>query len=173
MARKHHVRKHKNESGWITAAGVALVILGVLGLLALESTATAFFTIFGIVLSASGISLIIAGILMKGKNTEIPALGIGILYLVVGLIIAIFPSSVVSFLALILGVYFVISGIAKMAGWYKDEDSRAIMVLSGILDFLFGTLILIGWPASSEVLMGILISLELIFMGFGLMSMKE
>ena len=169
MARKHH-KKEVDKNMALSAIGVILVILGILGLFAVESVASAFFIAMGIILSVSGVALIVAGISLKGQNSEFPAIGMGILYLIVGLLLAIFPSSVVAFLALMLGIYFIIAGIAKIVGWYKEESNRAAMILFGIIDFLFGSLILVGWPNHSDVLMGILISIELIFMGMALMK---
>ncbi len=52
-----------------------------------------------------------------------------------------------------------------MSARQLNKDVRGIVILAGIVTSLVGLVVLIGWPANSFVVLGVLLGLDLLFWG--------
>lgn len=70
-------------------------------------------------------------------------------------------------LTLFLSVMLFASGIVRVAAYFslKDREGAIWLLADGILTVLLGTLIYLGWPASSHWAVGTLVGVALIFNG--------
>lgn len=70
-------------------------------------------------------------------------------------------------LALFLGVMLFASGVVRVAAYFslKDREGAIWLLADGILAVLLGTLVYLGWPASSHWAVGTLVGVALIFNG--------
>src|SRR5215813_1029496 len=148
--------------------GIVLIVAGafVLGDLAL---ATLISTIFiGAMAIAAGVFEIVHSFWTKGWGGFLWQILLGLAYIVIGLVLFTQPAGGALALTWVLGVVFVVSGIARMyvsirnwaqAGW--------LLLISGLLGILVGLYILIGWPATGLWVIGFLLGIDLLFHGLG------
>lgn len=103
----------------------------------------------------AGISCILSGLTslynyLKRDGAKLFALSIvfAILYFCLGLILIIFPSRVVSFVTICLGLYLLVKGALKIdyALWFRkgEEDSWKVTLASGILLIVIAIILLIN-----------------------------
>ncbi len=87
--------------------------------------------------------------------------GIGGLYLVTR------PDVGLLSLTLFLAVMLVASGVFRVAAYFglRDREGALWLLADGILTILLGTLVYLGWPASSHWAVGTLVGVTLIFNG--------
>ena len=148
--------------------GIVLIVAGafVLGDLAL---ATLISTIFiGAMAIAAGVFEIVHSFWTKGWGGFLWQILLGLAYIVIGLVLFTQPAGGALALTWVLGVVFVVSGIARIyvsirnwahAGW--------LLLISGLLGILVGLYILIGWPATGLWVIGFLLGIDLVFHGLG------
>ena len=60
---------------------------------------------------------------------------------------------------------FVTGLIRIYVGTHLNKDVRTIVVLAGVVTSLVGLVVLIGWPANSLAILGVLLGLDLLFWG--------
>lgn len=152
--------------GWLLVLGVALVVLGLIALtFSLASTlATVVFL---------GVLLLIAGGFEIGNAFRHRMAGgfwlhlfTGILDLVCGAILLAFPGAGAAGITLLLAVFFLVGGpVRAIASLAMRLPNRGWAVLSGLIDFALGLMLLFSWPDSALWLLGTLVGIGLIFRG--------
>jgi len=148
--------------------GGALVVLGLIALsyVMIASIATAL--LLGGLLVASGVAQIAAAIAYWRRRGGGFALGIllGGLCIVAGLSCLVSPAASLAALTLILGGYFIATGIARVWICFRERfPGWGWGVVSALAEFLLGTLTLAGWPSTSLILLGALLGIQLILSG--------
>jgi uncharacterized membrane protein HdeD (DUF308 family) len=83
---------------------------------------------------------------------------LGLISLVAGALIIAHPLFNLAFLTLLLGAYFIGSGIARL---FESRES-SWMVASGILGILLGIIVLAGWPGTSAFTIGLLVGINVL-----------
>jgi uncharacterized membrane protein HdeD (DUF308 family) len=152
---------------WLTATGVLSMVVGVVALAvpAAASVATSIFI---------GWVLVFAGIVMSAQtfsrsSAERSTLAFvnGLLTLLVGLYIVIFPLSGTVTLTFTLALWFFAIGVlevyAAIRAW--GEPMSAIFGFSGALSGLLGALIVAELPSSAGWAIGLLVGINLILFG--------
>ncbi len=154
-----------------------LVLVGVLsliaGFVALVFPLPASLTVTAFV----GASLLIVGILGAIAAAR-EALGsdriwgvlTGIATALLGLILFAWPVEGATTLTIIAGVVFLASGIFELIlGWGLPVPSwKWAVVLSGALSLILGVLVLAGLPGTAAIVPGLLLAVELLSYGWGL-----
>lgn len=155
--------------GWFLGYGVVLVLLGMLAIGA--STLT---TLVSIMILA--FFLIIGGIIIffdsfrywksQWSGFFLHAV-MGILYFIIGCMLIKNPVAGALSLTVLLGMFFIIVGIFKIIeamvvklpywGW---------RLLSGVLSLILGGLILMRWPHSGLIVIGLFIGIDLLMTGW-------
>ena len=82
------------------------------------------------------------------------------------------PLKGVIALTAILGIYFLASGIFRLAYSFQlaGPGSRGVSLFNAVISIVLGALVLSGWPESSLFLLGIFLGIDLIFFGFFLLT---
>ncbi len=151
-------------------AGTLLIVLGAIGiflpnLVALETT----LLVSGLLL-VGGIFWLIHSVKYRSKEwTEWlkPAL-----LLVIGGLMAFYPMTGIATIGLLLATYLLIDAYSSFIMAYALRHNKGWfwMAFNGLTSFVLATLFLIGWPASSLWLVGLFISISLLFDGIALFS---
>jgi len=95
----------------------------------------------------------------------------GLVSVVLGVMLIARPLDGVVALTVAVGVLFFVSGLLRLvAGFRMDNGYRWVVVLSGIFSLLLGVFVLVGVPASAAITLGILLAVELIFVGTSLIA---
>ena len=155
------------KSGWIVALGVVYVVAGIIALGSVVLATVATVWVVGIMMLISGAAEVINAFQIKSWGKVLLWLLLGVLYIVAGFIVFENPLLAAALLTLFLGCALIVSGVMRiMLGFYMKSEMPWIgVVLSGVITFLLGLIILIHWPVSSLYVLGIFLGIDLIFAG--------
>ena len=157
------------KSGWIVALGVVYLIAGfiALGSVAMATVASVFFV--GIMMILAGVVEIVNAFQVKSWGKFILWLLLGVLYVVAGFAAFENPLLAAAVLTLVLGVALIVSGFMRiiLAFGMKEGMPWMWIVLSGVITFLLGAIILAHWPVSSVYVLGLFLGIDLVFAGVG------
>jgi uncharacterized membrane protein HdeD (DUF308 family) len=153
------------------AQGIALIVLGLLAI-ALPNIATLAVEIL------VGWLFFIGGVfraLSVWQSRQMPGFGgsllSSLLAVLLGLILIFRPMAGVLTLTMVLIAIFIIEGIAAIVVAVQHRDhlkSWGWMLFSGIIDLLLAWLIWQGWPSSAAWAIGLLVGINLAFLGLSL-----
>ncbi len=97
----------------------------------------------------------------------------GLITLFSGILVLVHPIFGLSFLTLLLTIYFFADGCIKIAAAYKHRYGRGWFLTSGILSFLLAYLIWINWPLSGALAIGVLVGINFVFTGLTLLATRK
>ena len=143
--------------------GVAALGIGIFFVASPNETLATFTAIAGIFLLVDGVLAIIASIFGKGEGRGLVAL-IGVLSVIAGLILIRQPFGTLAVFALIVGVWFVVAGIARLVAAFSTPEGRGGNVAIAIIDLLAGIVIL-AWPDLGLATFAVIIGIVLIVRG--------
>lgn len=156
------------RSGWFTALGILMIILGVIAIGAPFMTGVAVNLLVGWLLIISGIAHGIHAFKATGWRGVVMQALCGLLYLGVGVVMVMNPVAGLLALTMTVLVYFIVSGIFKIILAIRVEElpQRGWVTLSGILSLALAIYIGAQFPASAMWLIGLLFGIEMIFSGW-------
>lgn len=90
-----------------------------------------------------------------------------ILSLVFGVLLILFPAAGVISLTLLLMIFFIAEGIAKIVFGIQLRHTRTWgwFIFNGILALIMGFIIWAGWPGTAFWVLGLLVGINMIFFG--------
>ena len=128
----------------------------------------------------AGWLILVAGILhaarafrmMKAPGFSATLLS-GVLGIACGCLLLFYPLSGVLTLTVLLGIYFVLSGLTKVALSFQMRPlpNWGFLFVDGLISLLIAGLIWGEWPLSASWFLGTLIGIYLIFFGLSLIAM--
>ncbi len=128
---------------------ITAVITGIFGLILLfmpDLTNKVVGILVGIIFLVSGVNAIYKYFHRDGAKLYSLNIIFGVLYAVLGVVIIVYPFSVMTFVTICLGLYLIVSGAVKAnyAFWLKrgNEDTWLITLASGIMLVIFGILVM-------------------------------
>ena len=95
-----------------------------------------------------------------------------VLLLVVGGLMLVYPVTGVATLGLLLAIYLLMDAFGSFALAQSIHPAKGWgwMAFNGVISALLAALFLIGWPATSIWLVGLYVSISLIFDGWSLVT---
>ncbi|MDQ2918215.1 MAG: DUF308 domain-containing protein [Casimicrobiaceae bacterium] len=153
--------------GWSILWGILLIIIGILALLMPEIAALATALTLAWLLVFAGIIEIVHAFQTRRRRGFGWKLVAGIVTLVLGLIILLFPVAGIATLALWIGAFLFAGGIIRLILAFRLRPVKGWVwvLIDGILSIIIGGLIAWGWPASSIPFIGLLAGFWLLFSG--------
>jgi len=153
--------------GWILALGMILIVLGVLALGSVVYMTLASVVFLGVLLMVGGVVQIVhAHSAKKWSGVFLYILG-GILYLIIGMMVAANPGAGALALTLLLGVVFMVGGLFRIfSSLIVRYENWGWVLLSGVITLILGILIWRQWPSSALWVIGLFIGIDLIFYGW-------
>ena len=153
--------------GWSIFWGILLIVIGILALLMPEIAALATALTLAWLLVFAGIIEIVHAFLTRRRRGFGWKLVAGIVTLVLGLIILLFPVAGIATLALWIGAFLFAGGIIRLILAFRLRPVKGWVwvLIDGILSIIIGGLIAWGWPASSIPFIGLLAGFWLLFSG--------
>jgi uncharacterized membrane protein HdeD (DUF308 family) len=152
--------------------GVAAIVLGCIAILvpAVASVGTAIF--IGWLLLFVGIVMVAGAFSAHSIGTLVLRMIWAILTVIVGLWLIVEPHNGTLTLTLVLGIYFLFMGLTRttIAFIARGEPNAGLLGLSGIAGILIGVLVLAKFPSSADWAIGLLVGIDLIFIGWTLTS---
>src|SRR4029450_9956907 len=125
--------------------------------------------VVGIMMSIVGIIQVINAFQVRDSNQRLLSLFLGALYIIAGLVTFESPLLAAQVLTIILGAALITSGVVRivLAFSMKEGLSWIWIVVSGVITFCLGILILARWPASSVYALGLFLGIDMVFAGAG------
>ena len=95
----------------------------------------------------------------------------GILYFVFGILLILFPIAGIFSLTVLLTIFFIAEGIAKIILGIQLRPFRrwGWFLLNGFLALIIAYIIWSGWPGTAFWVLGLLVGINMIFFGISLM----
>ena len=154
--------------GWFVALGVLMIALGVfaLGDVVAVTLASVFF--IGAMLLVGGIFQIIHAFMVRGWEAFTWQLLGGVLYVIGGLLIMDEPLQGSLVVTLFLVAVLIVGGVVRVTIGLRHRDMQGwwLLLLGGAVSLIVGVLLFLQLPWSGLWVLGTLIAIELIFMGF-------
>ena len=154
--------------GWLLAAGIALVVLGVVALSVPCFVGLAMEVFLGWLLVIGGVLQGVQAFRTRGWGGFFFAVLSAALYIVAGVLLLGNPMWGLIAMTLLLAVFFVVEGIFKiiMALTLRPMPNWGWILVTGILAVLIGILIWSEWPSSAGWVIGLFVGIEMIFTGW-------
>ncbi len=156
----------------LMAVGVLAIFVGCVAIVvpAVASVATAVF--IGWILVIAGAFLVAGAFAAHSLGTVLWRLLWAFLTVIVGLWLIVEPHNGTLTLTLVLGIYFLLMGITRIAVAFSARGQRnaGLLGLSGLAGLLIGILVLAKFPSSADWAIGLLVGIDLIFAGWTLTS---
>lgn len=105
----------------------------------------------------------------------IGSLVISILYLIFGILLILFPVAGIFSLTVLLILFFIAEGIAKIILGIQLRPFRrwGWFILNGVLALIMAFIIWSGWPGTAFWVLGILVGINMIFFGISLIFLAQ
>jgi len=149
---------------WLPALfGVVTLGVGLFFVVSPHETLSTFTVIAGIFLLVDGVLAIFGSIFDEGDGRGLLAL-IGVLSAIAGLVLIKKPFDTLVAFTLILGVWFVVTGVVRFVVALAAPDGRGGNIVTAILDVIAGIVIL-SWPDLGLSTLAVIIGVVLIVRG--------
>ena len=153
--------------GWFLALGVIALIGGVFAILVPVAASISAAILAGWALLFGAVSRLVAVFRADRMSERLTHLALGLLYLLAGLYLLLFPVSGTITLTVVLVAYFLASGAVQLASAIqtRGSDNTAWRALLGVVSIVLGVMIWTDLPSSATWAIGLLIGIQLIFAG--------
>lgn len=152
---------------WFLALGVIALIGGMFAILAPVAASISAAILAGWALLFGAVSRLFAGFRADRTSERITHLALGLLYLVTGLYLLLFPVSGTITLTIVLVAYFLASGAVLLVSAVQTwgSDSTAWRAFLGLLSIVLGVMLWADLPSSATWAIGLLLGIQLVFAG--------
>jgi uncharacterized membrane protein HdeD (DUF308 family) len=152
---------------WFLALGVIALIGGAFAILVPVAASISAAILAGWALLFGAVSRLFAVFRADRTSERLTHLALGLLYLMAGLYLLLFPVSGTITLTIVLVAYFLASGAVILASAVQTwgSDNTAWRVFFGLLSIVLGLMIWADLPSSAAWAIGLLIGIQLIFAG--------
>ena len=163
----------RQRSGWIIAFGAVLVGLGALAFSSVFAATLISVYFVGLSMMAAGLAEMIMGFQAKSWSRFFLWVILGAVYAVAGVFAVLNPLLAAGVLTLVLGASLVATGLLRIFLAFQMRAGSAWLwvVVSGAITAMLGCMILAQWPASSIYVLGLFLSIDLVFTGVGWISL--
>lgn len=156
----------------LLAVGIVAILVGCVAIVvpAVASVGTAIF--IGWVLVIAGAFLVAGAFAAHTIGSVLWRLLWALLTVIVGLWLILEPHNGTLTLTLVLGIYFLIMGVTRIAVAFagRGQGGAGLVGLSGFAGLLIGILVLAKFPSSADWAIGLLVGIDLIFAGWSITS---
>jgi len=157
--------KLKEFSTLSIISGIILAIAGFLAIIHPIAGSLAFVVFLGALFIAVG--LVQCYTTFKAHQKSAGAWFKALLLLITGILLLIWPVSGIAAVAILFAAYFFIDGFAsfQMSLDLKPLKGWWMAALNGVLSFLLGIIMIIGWPFSAPFTVGIIVGVSFLMDG--------
>jgi uncharacterized membrane protein HdeD (DUF308 family) len=153
------------------AEGIVMLVLGLLAIAVPEVASLAIAILIGWLFFVGGIFRTMSVLRHRGMPGFAWSLLTAALAIVLGLVLLLRPIAGVLTLTIALVVFFVVEGVAAILLAVEHRQhlpSWGWVLLSGLVDLLLAYLIWDGWPSSAGWAIGLLVGINMVFVGLSL-----
>jgi len=167
-AMREAVSETRTKWGWFVALGILLLIFGGIALGNLFIATVASVYLVGTLMLVGGIVEIIHSFGVKTWGGFFWWLLSGLLYAVAGFLAFYNPLLASAVLTFLLAVSLIASGLLRLWIGIRNRHERGWgwIVAGGVVSIIAGLIIASGWPVNSLWVLGLFLSIDLIFQGW-------
>ena len=155
-------------NSWSVILGAVLIVLGVIAMFAPMFATFTLIKLMGWLLILAAIEQGIHAYQARGEGGVFWKVALAVLYAVVAILLLRRPVSGAMAATAILGVLFLLDGIAEIAlgiSTRREGGRSGWLFAGGVMSLLFGGIILRSFPVSALWVLGLLVGVRLIFKG--------
>jgi uncharacterized membrane protein HdeD (DUF308 family) len=155
--------------------GIVAIVIGCFAILLPELFSLGAAVFIGCVLVLASAFLTAAAFTAHGVGSLLARLAWSLLTFLVGLWLIIEPHNGTLTLTLVLGIYFLLMGLSRIAVAFmgRGTPNAGWVGLSGVCGLIIGVLVLVKFPSSADWAIGLLVGIDLIFAGWTLISVAQ
>ena len=153
--------------------GIVLIILGVCVLAAPLAAGTITVLLVGGLMALAGLVECVHAFRTTALLSRVIWLLVGFATLLCGALVMAHPILGLSFLTILLTIYFFMDGLMKIAAAFHFAAYRGWFITNGLLSFLLAYLIGSNWPLSGGWAIGVLVGINFIFTGIMALAVGE
>lgn len=165
------LKQLRSRWGWFVGIGILLLLLGALAFIYVIAATLASVVFIACLMIFAGLAqLIHAWSIRPWANFLLWSLS-GVLYLAAGVFALINPVAGAVILTVLLGGSLIALGSLRLWLWFQNRAQVGWqwLALSGLFSLLAGLLIAIGWPENSLFILGLILAIDLLFQGWGVL----
>jgi len=157
--------KLKEFSTLSIITGIIMALAGFLAILHPVAGSLAFIILLGSLFIASG--LVQAFITFKAHQKSLGAWFKVIMLIITGILLLVWPGSGIAAVAILFAAYFFVDAFAsfQMALDLKPLKGWGLAALNGMLSFILGIVMLIGWPFNAPFTVGVIVGVSFLMDG--------
>jgi len=161
------------QMGYSMMTGIVLAIFGVIAIATPAVAGTAVVMVIGVVLLVAGVVQFVQGFCEESWSSKLLTMVLGLLAVVCGIGVLGHPILGLTFLTLLLAIFFVVEGIWKIIASFSFRPASGwlFMLASGILGLVLGAIIWSQWPVSGLWAVGILVGVDLLVTGISMIAL--
>jgi uncharacterized membrane protein HdeD (DUF308 family) len=154
----------------LQAVGLFLALLGLVAIAVPFVTELSLSLLLGAALIVGGVLQFVHAFSAAAWRGSLVQVFLGVLYTIAGMVLMANPMLAIASLTLLVVAFLVVEGIALIALSFtvRTEPNWEWNVFSGLLSLLFASLVWIGLPSSELWAIGLLMGLDLLTTGAGL-----
>ncbi|HKK18035.1 MAG TPA: DUF308 domain-containing protein [Opitutales bacterium] len=162
------ITQNAKRTRWV---GIACIAIGVFAILLPGIFTIGFEIILGILLIIGGLLQVANAQAYHSRYWGLPLIS-GLLSIIIGGLFLFNPFTGAAALSIILAALFFIGGISRMVHSIRMPGipGSGFGFLNGLLGILIAVIVVTGWPSSSLWLIGVLIGIDFLILGFWLTS---
>lgn len=166
------IQTFNGKWGWFVALGISELVLGGIASANLMAANFASILVIGVTMAAAGIIQIVHALSAREPRGFLFLLFAGIVYAAAGALILYDPVLASLTLSLTTGIFLAVGGVTRVlaavharpgAGWRW-------IAATGVLTFCVGVMTVALWPTIGLWLLGAILTVDLIFQGWGLIA---
>ena len=153
--------------------GIIFIILGLFGLFLPQFFSLTLDYFIGWLLVLGSTVLVVRIVQSPKMPYKAPSIVSAILYFILGLLFLLFPASGIKTLTLLMGLFFLMDGMVKIYGsmQLKALAGHGWILFNGILSLILAVLIFMSWTTAAAWVLGVLVGINLLFTGFGMLGL--
>lgn len=157
--------------GWLMALGAIFVVLGLIAFIYVVGATLASVLFIGVLMAIGGALQIVHAWSCKNWRSFLFWSLSGLLYLVAGVIAILNPLVGAEVLTLIFGASLIASGFFRLWVWVQNrtQTGGGWIAWSGLMTLVVGLIIAAGWPTNSLWVLGLILSVDLLFQGWSML----
>jgi len=160
---------------WLWIAGIVSIVMGALAVLFPFAATLAAELVIGAILVVSGVLELVSAFAMRHNGSLTWNALFGLAALVAGVILLAWPLQGIVTLTIVLGVFLLLGGLFKLVAGFglRPFPGWGWIGFSGALSLLLGVLLLFGLPGTALWAIGLLVGIDLIFLGVAEIAMAS
>ena len=155
---------------WYMLLGLALIALGVIGVVYAYYVSAVAMLWFGVILTVAGAFHSIYAFFIHYTSGLILHLLLGLLTLIIGISILYDPVMAISVFTFLVAAFLLASGFLQIAFSfsYKPASSWWVFLITGLIALLLGLFLIFNWQTAGQWLIGLFISIQLFLTGWSM-----